>query len=285
MFVSICPLQVTSEAYSSSSIVLASNQHDGSRIIFDDFREAYYWLRQNTPEDAKVMSWWNYGYQITAMANRTILVDNNTWNNTHISSVGQVCGQGCQLCIGYLWWADWICFRCERQLLSSLTLGVYAASTVLAMLTMHHCVYTEYLHHYWKHQNIERMAIAGNTCISRLYKFVSEINVCTSANKFTYSCCIGCCDTKGITFCQGQLYYADSEVCGGEGSIPIYTWVTNSDWFEPSFSILLQDVNRVGFYYITSVGALHYKRAREMAILWYGIVYIDTYIRLTDFTS
>ena len=81
--------QVTSEAYSSPSIVLAATQHDGSRIIFDDFREAYYWLRQNTPEDAKVMSWWDYGYQITAMANRTILVDNNTWNNTHISRVGQ----------------------------------------------------------------------------------------------------------------------------------------------------------------------------------------------------
>lgn len=41
-------------------------------------------------QNAKVMSWWDYGYQITAMANRTILVDNNTWNNTHISRVGQV---------------------------------------------------------------------------------------------------------------------------------------------------------------------------------------------------
>ncbi|XP_054165872.1 dolichyl-diphosphooligosaccharide--protein glycosyltransferase subunit STT3A-like [Oppia nitens] len=80
---------VTSEAYSSPSIVLSARSHDGSRIIFDDFREAYYWLRQNTAPDAKVMSWWDYGYQITAMANRTILVDNNTWNNTHISRVGQ----------------------------------------------------------------------------------------------------------------------------------------------------------------------------------------------------
>jgi dolichyl-diphosphooligosaccharide--protein glycosyltransferase len=35
------------------------------------------------------MSWWDYGYQISAMANRTIIVDNNTWNNTHISRVGQ----------------------------------------------------------------------------------------------------------------------------------------------------------------------------------------------------
>ena len=84
---------------------------DGSRIIFDDFREAYYWLRMNTAEvtfrmidiflvqltlirhwhfqDSRIMSWWDYGYQISAMANRTILVDNNTWNNTHISRVGQ----------------------------------------------------------------------------------------------------------------------------------------------------------------------------------------------------
>lgn len=80
---------VTSEAYSSPSIVLSARAHDGSQIIFDDFREAYYWLRMNTDENAKVMSWWDYGYQITAMANRTILVDNNTWNNTHISRVGQ----------------------------------------------------------------------------------------------------------------------------------------------------------------------------------------------------
>ncbi|GBP66289.1 Dolichyl-diphosphooligosaccharide--protein glycosyltransferase subunit STT3A [Eumeta japonica] len=80
---------VTSEAYSSPSIVLSARAQDGARIIFDDFREAYTWLKMNTPEDAKVMSWWDYGYQITAMANRTVIVDNNTWNNTHISRVGQ----------------------------------------------------------------------------------------------------------------------------------------------------------------------------------------------------
>ena len=36
------------------------------------------------------MSWWDYGYQMTAMANRTVLVDNNTWNNSHIAEVGRV---------------------------------------------------------------------------------------------------------------------------------------------------------------------------------------------------
>lgn len=71
---------VTSNAYSSPSIVLASYSGDGyvifysnifnylminflkrSRVILDDFREAYYWLSQNTDDDARVMSWWDYG--------------------------------------------------------------------------------------------------------------------------------------------------------------------------------------------------------------------------------
>lgn len=45
---------VTSEAYSSPSIVLSARGGDGSRIIFDDFREAYYWLRHNTPEVSEI---------------------------------------------------------------------------------------------------------------------------------------------------------------------------------------------------------------------------------------
>ncbi|EGC36923.1 STT3 subunit of oligosaccharyl transferase [Dictyostelium purpureum] len=80
---------VTSEAYSSPSIVLSAKQGDGSRVIFDDFREAYRWIGQNTADDARIMSWWDYGYQLSAMANRTILVDNNTWNNSHIAQVGK----------------------------------------------------------------------------------------------------------------------------------------------------------------------------------------------------
>lgn len=79
----------TSNAYSSPSVVLASRNPDGSPAIIDDYREAYYWLRMNTPEDAKVMAWWDYGYQIGGMADRTTLVDNNTWNNTHIATVGK----------------------------------------------------------------------------------------------------------------------------------------------------------------------------------------------------
>lgn len=79
---------VTSEAYSSPSVVLISGSGP-NRVVLDDFREAYYWLRHNTKPDAKIMSWWDYGYQITGFANRTVIVDNNTWNNTHIATVGR----------------------------------------------------------------------------------------------------------------------------------------------------------------------------------------------------
>lgn len=88
LFVAHCTW-VTSNAYSSPSVVLASKLPDGSQFIIDDYREAYYWLRQNTPQNAKIMSWWDYGYQIGGMADRPTLVDNNTWNNTHIATVGK----------------------------------------------------------------------------------------------------------------------------------------------------------------------------------------------------
>ncbi|PYH99497.1 STT3 subunit of Oligosaccharyl transferase [Aspergillus ellipticus CBS 707.79] len=88
LFVAHCTW-VTSNAYSSPSVVLASRMPDGSQHIIDDYREAYYWLRQNTEHNAKIMSWWDYGYQIGGMADRPTLVDNNTWNNTHIATVGK----------------------------------------------------------------------------------------------------------------------------------------------------------------------------------------------------
>ena len=79
------------EAYSHPSIIMAYNQGD-KRVIIDDYREAYGWLRHNTKPSARVMSWWDYGYQIAGMGNRTTIVDNNTWNRTHIGRVGMIMG-------------------------------------------------------------------------------------------------------------------------------------------------------------------------------------------------
>lgn len=79
---------VGAEAYASPSIILANKDRYGNKHIIDDFREAYYWLRMNTKPDAKIVSWWDYGYQIAGMSNRAVIVDNNTWNTTHIATVG-----------------------------------------------------------------------------------------------------------------------------------------------------------------------------------------------------
>lgn len=49
MYVAHCTY-VTSNAYSHPSVVLQSHTNDGGRVIMDDFREAYYWLMQNTAE-------------------------------------------------------------------------------------------------------------------------------------------------------------------------------------------------------------------------------------------
>lgn len=82
-------------AYSSPSIMLAStDQRTGGMRIIDDFREAYYWLRRNTPREARILSWWDYGYQITGMAERTTIVDNNTNDNNHIARVGLIMASG-----------------------------------------------------------------------------------------------------------------------------------------------------------------------------------------------
>jgi dolichyl-diphosphooligosaccharide--protein glycosyltransferase len=42
---------------SNPSIILQGQTQDGRVVMLDDFREAYWWIRDNTPEDARVMSW------------------------------------------------------------------------------------------------------------------------------------------------------------------------------------------------------------------------------------
>ena len=94
---------VTSEMYSSPAVIVRVNKPDGGIHMYDDYREAYAWMRTNTDEDAKFMSWWDYGYQTAQMANRTTIVDNNTWNNTHIATVGKCLGSSEEECYKILY--------------------------------------------------------------------------------------------------------------------------------------------------------------------------------------
>mmetsp|Transcript_13390 Transcript_13390/g.30484 ORF Transcript_13390/g.30484 Transcript_13390/m.30484 type:complete len:952 (-) Transcript_13390:2347-5202(-) len=78
-----------SASLSNPSIMLKGQLRDGTVIKVDDYREAYWWLRDNTPDNARVMAWWDYGYQITGIANRTTIADGNTWNHEHIALLGK----------------------------------------------------------------------------------------------------------------------------------------------------------------------------------------------------
>uniref|UniRef100_A0A7S3JR16 dolichyl-diphosphooligosaccharide--protein glycotransferase n=1 Tax=Aureoumbra lagunensis TaxID=44058 RepID=A0A7S3JR16_9STRA len=77
------------EGMSQPSIMFRAHLRDGTPVMVDDYREAYWWLRDNTPHDARVMAWWDYGYQISGIANRTTIADGNTWNHEHIATLGR----------------------------------------------------------------------------------------------------------------------------------------------------------------------------------------------------
>merc|ERR1712066_745720 len=59
-------------------------------VLIDDYLKGYKWLAKTSPEDARVMAWWDYGYQITGIANRTSIADGNTWNHEHIATLGRI---------------------------------------------------------------------------------------------------------------------------------------------------------------------------------------------------
>jgi len=47
-------------------------------ISTNDWPDAMQWLRENTPEDAVIASWWDYGYWISTLGERKTLADNAT---------------------------------------------------------------------------------------------------------------------------------------------------------------------------------------------------------------
>jgi dolichyl-diphosphooligosaccharide--protein glycosyltransferase len=75
---------------SQPSIMFKAKLKDGQEVMINDYVEGYHWLRDNTPQDARVLSWWDYGYQITGIGNRTSLADGNTWNLEHIALLGRM---------------------------------------------------------------------------------------------------------------------------------------------------------------------------------------------------
>jgi len=58
-----------------------------SRDKVYDWIETLSWIRENIPENAVIISWWDYGYWISVMGNRTTVADNATLNTTRIERI------------------------------------------------------------------------------------------------------------------------------------------------------------------------------------------------------
>jgi dolichyl-diphosphooligosaccharide--protein glycosyltransferase len=56
--------------------ILNSGSHFNTST--NDWPDAMQWLRENTPEDAVIAAWWDYGYWINTLAERKTLADNAT---------------------------------------------------------------------------------------------------------------------------------------------------------------------------------------------------------------
>lgn len=76
-------------SFSNPQLMFKTRLQNGQTVMIDDYREAYFWLRDKTPKDSRVMAWWDYGYQITGIGSRTSIADGNTWNHEHIATLGK----------------------------------------------------------------------------------------------------------------------------------------------------------------------------------------------------
>ncbi|MCX8141889.1 MAG: hypothetical protein N3F04_03800 [Candidatus Nezhaarchaeota archaeon] len=61
----------------------------GPILMSQDWLSALIWIRENLPSDAVVASWWDHGYWISIVGNRSTLCDNSTMNGTQIMLVAQ----------------------------------------------------------------------------------------------------------------------------------------------------------------------------------------------------
>ena len=67
-----------------------ANGGTGFRVKTNDWIDALNWLSTDTPSKSVVASWWDYGYWITTLGNRTSLADNATINQTRIATIAKM---------------------------------------------------------------------------------------------------------------------------------------------------------------------------------------------------
>ncbi|RMW38252.1 MAG: hypothetical protein EA442_04905 [Candidatus Nitrosopelagicus sp.] len=59
-------------------------------ISSNDWNDSLEWIKNNTPEDAVIASWWDYGYWIQTKADRATLADNSTLHTRIIENIAKI---------------------------------------------------------------------------------------------------------------------------------------------------------------------------------------------------
>lgn len=81
---------VVTQRLSAPAIAVTARLPNGTRVTFEDFRESYAWLAANTPSDARVLAWRDYGHAIRTLANRTTVIDSAALSATHTSDAARL---------------------------------------------------------------------------------------------------------------------------------------------------------------------------------------------------
>jgi dolichyl-diphosphooligosaccharide--protein glycosyltransferase len=81
----------------TSPIQLNSNSvptilNGGTQWVFayDDWKESLDWIKNNTDKNSVIGSWWDYGYWIQTLGERSTLADNSTVHSSKIKEIAQI---------------------------------------------------------------------------------------------------------------------------------------------------------------------------------------------------
>jgi dolichyl-diphosphooligosaccharide---protein glycosyltransferase len=67
-----------------------ANGGTGYRLQTNDWINTLNWIAKDTPKNSVIAAWWDYGYWITTLGNKTSLADNATINQTRIATIAKM---------------------------------------------------------------------------------------------------------------------------------------------------------------------------------------------------
>jgi len=87
VIVAMVPLVYNLSAVNRPAMIVSASS--GYAAAIPDWMEALSWMRDNLPPDTIVGCWWDYGYWINVMSNKSVIADNSTTNGTQIKLIAE----------------------------------------------------------------------------------------------------------------------------------------------------------------------------------------------------